>query len=447
MVPLARNTIVSSLLLAGAVGCAWAPKSAPPPQAALTQEEAEWWAANQHKKQFIKGKGYYVPGVNGFFDYDGHKIASDLGPGGAAEERGIFDRLSPKETMKSLKAAIGQGPSEKIARAALDEGDSLFRQKEYSKAAAKYRVAYKRWPDSPLEEEALFKAGESEFFADHYSNAEDEYALLIKKFPSTQYLSQTVIRRFAIGRYWEQCDEQHHHYPLTPNFIDKTRPRFDTAGHALREYDQIRLSDPTGSLSDDAVMAAANAYFRKGRWDDADYHYGLLRSEYPKSEHQFNAHLLGLRCKLLRYQGAGYELAPLDEAEELATQLLTQFPGELNKERDRVVQVRASIRSQRALRDWDMAEYYARGEYYGAAKIYYNKVVEDFPETQLAKQSHEKLDQYKAEPDNPTKTFQWLVDLFPESTREGPPLPKILPTSAKSSVSTTAAAPPSTTTR
>ena len=53
-------------------------------------------------------------------------------------------------------------------------------------------MAYKRWPDSPLEEEAMFKAAESEFFADRYSKADDEYALLIKKFPSTQYLSQVV---------------------------------------------------------------------------------------------------------------------------------------------------------------------------------------------------------------------------------------------------------------
>jgi len=69
-----------------------------------------------------------------------------------------------------------------------------------------YRFAYKRWPDSPLEEEAIYKCAESEFFDDHYMKADDEYGLLVKKFNSTQYLSMVVIRRFAIGRYWEQCD-------------------------------------------------------------------------------------------------------------------------------------------------------------------------------------------------------------------------------------------------
>ena len=233
-------------------------------------------------------------------------------------------------------------------RKALEEGDARFRQKEYAKAADKYRVAYKRWPDSPLEEEAIFKAAESSFFADRYPRADDDYSLLVKKFPSTQYLSLVVIRRFSIGRYWEQYDQAHPHWPITANWTNKTVPRFDTGGHALRVYDGIRLQDPTGPLADDAVMAAANALFVKGHWEDADYHYGLLRSEFPKSEHQFNAHLVGLQCKLKRYQGPGYEAAPLDEAEELATQLLTQFSRELGSERERIVQVRAGIRDQRA---------------------------------------------------------------------------------------------------
>jgi len=84
-------------------------------------------------------------------------------------------------------------------------------------------------------------------------------------------------------------------------------------------YEQIRLNDPTGSLADDSIMATANSHFVHGEWDDADYHYGLLRTEYPRSEYQYQAHLLGLRCKLLRYQGPGYDNSPLVEADELAS--------------------------------------------------------------------------------------------------------------------------------
>ncbi len=399
---------------------------APPP----TQQEADWWEANRSRATYVPGRGYYVEGTNGFFDYDGRKLSTDLIHSGTAAEQenneGFLDRIAPKKWFAKMQVMIGRGPDEKIARQALADGDSLFRQKKFKEAADKYRIAYKRWPDSPLEEEALYKAAESEFFADRYSKADDEYALLIKKFPSTQYISQAVIRRFSIGRYWDQSDNANHHFALTPNFTDKTRPTFDTGGHAIRVYERIRLDDPTGPLADDSVMAAASYYFQKGRWDDADYHYGLLRSEFPKSEHQYQAHLLSLRCKLLKYQGPGYEGAPLDEAEELATQLLTQFPTELGSEREKVAQVRAGIRAQRALREWDTGEYYAKHKYYGAARMYYAKVVKEFPETQIAEQSRERLGLYKDEPANPANKFQWLVDLLPESKKNGPVLPKNL---------------------
>lgn len=448
-----RTTMILALCLclaAAAGGCSATPKNQQPVPtlAPLTPDQTDWWAANQHRKVYFPGRGYYIDGVNGFFDQDGHKLPPDTDPALTAAEDPptIWDRVNPKKAIKKVKVAMGKGPDEKVARKALEEGDALFRQKQYSKAADQYHVAYNRWPDSPLEEEALYKAGESRFFADEYSKADDEYALLIKKFASTQYLSLVITRRFAIGRYWEQSDLTNHHWLLTPNFADKTRPFLDTGGHAVRVYERIRLDDPTGPQADDAVMAAANYHFLKGHWEEADYHYHLLRSEFPKSEFQFQAHLLGLRCKLLRYQGPGYEGAPLDEAEELATQLLTQFPTELGSERQRVVQVRAGIRDQRALRQWDMAEFYARGEHYGGARHYYEKVVKDYPETKLAQESRGKMGQYKGLPDNPPQPFQWLADLLPATKKEGPVIPKNLLTPA-SDVSNTATAPSSTVTK
>jgi hypothetical protein len=125
----------------------------------------------------------------------------------------------------------------------------------------------------------------------------------------------------------------------------------------------------------------------------------------------------------LRYQGPGYEGGPLDEADEIVTQLLTQFPNELGQERERLVQVKAEIRAQRALRGWNMAEYYAKNDYYGAARHYYAKVVEEYPGTKLAEQSKARMDEFKAEPDNPDPPFEWLVDLLPASKKEGPVVP------------------------
>ncbi len=205
------------------------------------------------------------------------------------------------------------------------------------------------------------------------------------------------------------------HWPVTPNITDKTRHGFDTIGQALRVYENIRLNDPTGPLADDALMATANTYFKLGRYEDADYHYGLLRREYPRSQHQFEAHLLGLQSKLRKYQGPDYDGTALDEAEKLAKQLVTQFPDRVGAERERMQKTRAEVSAQRALRAWTRAEYYAKGKYYGAAKAYYQKIVDNYSDSKLAEESRTRLAALDGQPDRPPQRVAWLANLFPES--------------------------------
>ena len=137
---------------------------------------------------------------------------------------------------------------------------------------------------------------QSYFFDKRYIKARDSYDALVKSYSNTRYLDTIIKHEWLIAQYWEQTDRKNSDWPLTPNAYDKTRPWFDTVGHAVKTYESIRLNDPTGPRADDAIMATANLYFERGRFEDADYHYTLLRTQYPRSELQFEAHLLGLQA-------------------------------------------------------------------------------------------------------------------------------------------------------
>ena len=84
----------------------------------------------------------------------------------------------------------------------------------------------------------------------------------------------------------------------------------------------------------------------------------------------------------------------------------------------------ASLNAQRAKREWDMAEYYAKGKYFGASRHFYEKIIEEYPETQLAQESRARMETIKGEQAVPDDPFIWLTRWFPESKREGPVLPK-----------------------
>ena len=390
----------------------------------LSAEQRDWWAANRDRARYVPGKGYYVEGTSGYFDESGRQVTSSLSSGGFADEEDetedFWSQFNGDRMKKRWKKMVGRGPNEKVARAAYAEAEQLSAARKFEDAAEKYEVAYDRWPDSPLEEEAMFRAGEARFFADHYSKAEDRYSQLTKKYPGTPEMDKISKRRFAIGQFWEKYHQHNPNWPTTPNLADNTRPLFDTQGHALRVYEQIRLDDPTGPLADDALMAMASNYFTRGRWEDADYYFGLLRNEYPKSEHQFNAHRLGLMAKLMKYQGPDYEGSPLKEADELAKQLLTQFPTELGNERERVVQTRAELRHQEALREFQTAQYYEKGEYYGASRMYYEQVAKAYPDTKLAQDARARLGEIQQYPASPEPMFSWVKDLLPASKKFGP---------------------------
>ena len=326
-------------------------------------------------------------------DDDSSVISSEYS--GAEPELG-WDAFKGATIKRRWKKMVGRGPDEEVARKAFAAGNELFREGRYREAIPKYKVAIDRWPDSTVEEDAMWQLAECQFFTDQYPKAEDGYDELVKKYANTRYLDRIAQRQFVIAQYWIGLDQKRHYPLLVPNLVDRSRPLFDSRGRALKAYEHVRLNDPRGPLADDSIMAQANAHFLDRQWLDADYFYGLLRSEYPDSDFLLEAHMLGLQAKLRAYQGPGDEGGILDEAEILADQLLVQFPDQLTGEDEaRVEKTRAEIAAQQAQRHWDRAQFYAKGNHYTSARIYYALIARDYPRTMLAERARSKLDEIK----------------------------------------------------
>jgi outer membrane protein assembly factor BamD (BamD/ComL family) len=419
---------ISSVQLAQA-DYPWSGLTGPPPAVGTP----EWWKKHVDDKVFVPGQGYTVPGVDGYFDGNGRPMNrigavatnSTTMPDLAIahpdaekdkEEEGLIPGLDPSKLYKKTKTAVGLGPNDQVARQDFAEGEKLFAEKSYKAAAKKYDEALDRSIDIRLKEDAMFMLGESYYFDDEYVKARDAYNELADKYPSTRHLDKLIDHEWKIAQFWEKKDDYSPHYSLTPNALDNTRPWFDTMGHAIKTYDNIRMNDPTGPRADDAIMAEAGIYFRRGQFEDADYNYTLLRREYPRSKHQFEAHLLGLQSKLRKYQGSDYDGTPLEEAQVLVKQLRTNFSGQLSaEERERLKTVSAQLNLELAERDMKMAKYYDGIKEYGAAKDYYAIVIKKYPDSELAKEARDRATAIGGLPDEPSKPLGSVVKLFPKS--------------------------------
>ncbi|MDA7980065.1 MAG: tetratricopeptide repeat protein [Pirellulales bacterium] len=349
---------------------------------------------------------------------------------GRAGASGI-NRLRPRDTddlapspvdaiWKRIKYTFTGGPNEETARQQYTEADALFRQKDYDGAADLYGKAAASFPDSLIEEDAWFMMAECYFFADRYPKAEDAYGELLKKYDNTRHLDTVTRRMFSIAQYWDRLQKEDERFALNPNILDKSRPVWDTGGRAIKTLENVWLADPTGPLADDAVMQLANLHFLKENWEDADLYYTQIRQDFPNSQYLVPAYMLGFRTKLERYDGAGYDRTPLDEAEILIETLLNQFSDQLGESSQLVKEARELVRSNKAEREWAMGEFYRRKGENAAAQMYYRNAVEDFPGTQYAALSQSRLADSSGMPATPPERFVWLTSLFPERGEQGP---------------------------
>ena len=231
------------------------------------------------------------------------------------------------------------GPNEAAARELFDEATNIYESAKlmdppeakaaYDRAAKMFERAASRWPNSSIQEDAKFFQAECHFFADRYPKAESVYADLLQKYQSTKYIDRISQRRFDIAKYWlDHQNKVRKEWSISPNFVARDRPTFDKFGNAIKILEQIRLDDPTGEFADDATMLAASSSYEAGKIYRADELFTDLRRSFPSSEHQFMAHLLGLKCKIQLYQGPSYDAGPLNDAKELVGQMKRLFPNE-----------------------------------------------------------------------------------------------------------------------
>ena len=193
---------------------------------------------------------------------------------------------------------------------------------------------------------------------------------------------------------------------------DDSKPWRDTHGHGIRVLERIRLDDPTSPLADDATLLVANTLFARGKYVLADQYYTDLRRSFPSSEHQFDAHFLGLQAKLRMYQGPQYSGSPLDEGEELVNQLRKQFPRDTAEKRELIDRAYAEIRMKKAEREWNDGLYFDKRGEYGSSRHYYQLIVKDYPGTPHAEKARRRLAEISNKPDKPPSQFDWFVRIF-----------------------------------
>lgn len=349
-----------------------------------------------------------------------------LDPLGARNtDRIILDDLSPSQIATTLKTRWLSESDQSTASAELANGKETFSfasaQQEanpsgeehitsFTESANKFRIASANAPGSVIEEEALYLEGESYFFANRYVQSNRAFEKLVAKYPGTRFLDLAEQKRLAISQYWLELDET----ASKISFNDPQRPKTGMAGEARRILHRIRVDDPTGKYADDATMALGQAFLRDKNYYEASDAFQDIRNNYPNSRHQFSAHMLELQAHLEGYQGPSYDATPLKAADELLDRIVRRFPKESQDQLGYLEQQATKIRNQLAERDYSLGDYYAQRGQNRAAKLAYQRVAEDYSDTQFGRSVSDRIADVSSKRPVPEQHAQWLVNLFPD---------------------------------
>jgi|GEM_PF-1922470 len=336
------------------------------------------------------------------------------------DEDALFGEYGLESLYRSTMSTMGYGEDAKLARKLLDEGAALIaRAKQnpaqaaalYDEADGKLKWAGFRWPDSTIEEDAIFLRAEAAYFTDRYPDALELYGGLLKKYGNTRYLNTVSNRLFAVGQFWIAQYMKSSAPGIVPNMFDKKEPTFFLFDEAINAFDLIRIYDSRGPLADDSVMATAMAYFKIKDYDDAAFYFDMLRTEYSESEHLKKGHMFGLESKFQIYQGPRYDSTPLEDADSISDQAVF-LVGDDDKAKRALREAMQKVEFEKAKRDWQMAQYYDNKKHYRAAGFYYLEIVKNHQNSEFAKLSRERYEQIKNLPPEPPNRFAWLTDMF-----------------------------------
>lgn len=316
---------------------------------------------------------------------------------------GAFESKKPREIIDP-----------NMGMAEYDRAKEKFDQQKYDEAANEFKEISKKFYDYPVEEDSLYMLAECRFAAKRYPWALDAYEGLIKKYPSTRYLERSTKRLYTIGAIWLGGEETPKTeelmqvsatdvtdpgkspqpasgpgFSVLPNVADRSRPLFDTPGHALRALKAVWLNDPLGPLADDALMLTSAYYIRQGDFREADHYLDILRKEYPKSEHSQTAFVVGSHVKLANYQGARYDGRDLVDADDLIRSTLNLYP-QIN-DREGLKGELEGIRERGAERYWSRIEYYNRRAKPQSEAIYCEMLIKEYPNTTFAERAKKRL--------------------------------------------------------
>jgi outer membrane assembly lipoprotein YfiO len=161
------------------------------------------------------------------------------------------------------------------------------------------------------------------------------------------------------------------------------------SGDALELLRRIQDRQRGSPLAELAGIRVADYYYDDSRFNRAFQSYQDFLRRYPYSQFVVKATIMEVQCLLATFRGVKFDLTPLRNADAQLETLMQEYPHfaqmlQVKSLEERIYQIEGH-------KELEIAQFYIRFSKPSAAKYYYNRVINDWPDTRWAQIAKKEL--------------------------------------------------------
>jgi outer membrane assembly lipoprotein YfiO len=272
------------------------------------------------------------------------------------------------------KYAVKESPQKQF-----DWAMGFFEEEDYKKAAGEFEKLIKNYPLSKLASESQYYSGLCYENMGAYYKAYLNYQLVIDKYPFTERVDEIIEREYHIANLFYTGQKA----KLLGMAILPAKPK------AIEIFSQIVENAPYGKYADVAQFKLGQCYMDVQDFINAALAFKKIIENYPKSQLIDDAKYQIAICAANSTAGPEYNEEDTDKAIKEFKDFVKRYPdSHMEKEARHFID---TLESQKAQKNFDVAQFYERQGNIQSAVIYYEEILANYPKSDWATQALERL--------------------------------------------------------
>lgn len=260
--------------------------------------------------------------------------------------------------------------------------EELLAEGETERAIQEYERVLDYFPLSNYCDLAQYSIGRAYEAIEEYERAVDEYQKVITQYPNTQLFGHVVDKQRRIAdRFFDLAVEREERLlpSLGGNYFDK----------AIDTYRKVIDNQPFTEVAAEAQYKIGVCYMQRELFDEASAEFQKLIDYYPSSDWVVEAAFGTAKCKYRQALPGEYCKADVEDSIEKFQYFLKMYP-ESERREEAIARIRV-LKDVAAEHEYRIGLYYHHSMRFDAARLYFNSIVREYPETRWAKSARDTL--------------------------------------------------------